>query len=298
MLFRIDTSSGFDDKIRQYGFPESAHVILKGEDIERFIAEETAKEINGRNERRLISYSKSLGVCILKYNNYLDNKLHFAEISSHMCAGYTEIYYYFRKQIHCTSYFLQYGLRVPPFDEAELVNFIIDVSDNNIVQAYFQKHLERGKNPFASPAKDQEVVAMRPLVERVIDAENLEAVYILYALSIKYDFLSSNHILKRLIDDVYNTFLEGRFTQDEILAFICLIQYLAYYGNYERNLSQAIRDRNSISERIPFYYDLICEYDAIINSSFTEAYEMSYSSENVITSALWRWCSKFLGIML
>lgn len=295
MLFRIDTSSGFDNH-RQHGIPETERIILKGSEIERFIAEETAKEINGSYERRLVSYSKSLGVCLLKYNNYLDNGLHFSETSSRTCAGYTELYYRIGNQVYCTSYFMQCGLCDFHYEEVELVNFIADVSDNDIVQAYFQKHIGRGKNPFASPEKDQEVVAMRPLCERFIDPDNLDVVYILYGLSIRYNFLKDEQILNELICEVYKAFREGRYREDEIQAIKSLILYMACNRDYEKTLSEAIRERNSISERVPFCYDLICEYDAITSYDFMEAYEMSYSSDNVITHALWEWCGKFLSI--
>lgn len=296
LLFRIDTSSEFNDRSRQYGFPETERIILKGSAIERFIAQETAEEINGSNKRRLISYSKSLGVCLLKYNNYLDNRLLFSNIPFHTCAGYTALCYCIGHQNYSLSYFLQTGLWNFPFEEAELVNFIVDVSDNNIIQTYFQKHLGKGKKPFASPEKDKEVVLMRSLNEKIIDADNLGSVYTLYGLSIKYNFLSDEQILCGLIGDVYNAFNEGRYSEDELQTIICLIQYMAYHGDHERKLSEAIRERNSPSERIPFCYDPICEYNAIISSTFLEAYEMSYNSENVITHALWKWCGIFLGI--
>lgn len=294
MLFRIDTSSGFNNHNRQYSFSDSEPVILKGGEIEGFIAGEIAKEINGSNDRRLISYSKSLGVCLLKYNNYLDNGLHFAEVSSNTHAGYTELCCRIGDEISCVSYYLQYGLNFP-FEEAELLNFIADVSDNRIVQNYFQKHLGKGKNPFASPEKDREVVMMRPLNEKVITADNLESVYILYGLSMRYDFLSDEDIPAGLIRDVIHAFNEGRFNNEETEAIISLINYMACYRNYERSLSRAVRERNSIGDRIPFCYDLICEYDTIMNSSFSEAYDLTYTS-NIITSAIWKWCGIFLGI--
>lgn len=292
MLFRIDTSSGFNDKQRQYGFQETERISRSK--IESFIAEEIAEEINGSNKRRLISYSKSLGVCLLKYNKYLDNELHFLDISSHTCAGYTKLCYRIGNQTHCINYFIQYGICDLPFEEVELVNFLVDVSDNNIVQNYFQKHLKRGKKQFASPEKDKEVVLMRLLNEKVIDADNLDVVYILYGLSIKYDFLRDAKILQGLTCDVYKAFYEGKYSEDKLQAIICLIHYMAYQGSYERKLSKAIRERNSLSERIPYYFDPIDKYDTIINSSFKEAYEMSYNVENVITNALWKWCKRFL----
>ena len=294
MLFRIDTSSGFNNHNRQYSFFDSVPVILKGGEIEGFIAGEIAKEINGTNDRRLISYSKSLGVCLLKYNNYLDNGLHFAELSSNTHAGYTELCCRIGDEISCVPYYLQCGLDFP-FEEAELLNFIADVSDNRIVQNYFQKHLGRGKNPFASPEKDQEVVMMRPLNERVISADNLEFAYVLYGLSMRYDFLTDEDILAGLICDVRNAFNEGRYNYEDTEAIISLIRYMACYGDYERRLSGAVRERNSIGDRIPLCYDLICEYDTIMNSLFSEAYDLTYTS-NVITSAIWKWCGIFLGI--
>ncbi len=292
LLFRIDTSSGFNDNPRQYGFQETEPINWS--EIERFIAEEIAKEINGSNKRRLISYSKSLGVCLLKYNKYLDNGLHFLNIPSHTLAGYTELCYRIGNQTHCINYFMQDGICDLPFEEVELINFFVDVSDNNIVQDYFQKHLKRGKKQFASPEKDKEVVLMRLLDEKVIDADNLDIVYILYGLGIRYDFLRDDRILNELTRDINNAFHEGRYSEDELQAIICLINYMAYQGSYERTLSKATRERNSISERIPYCSDPIYKYDTIINSSFQDAYEMSDYSENVITHALWKWCKIFL----
>ena len=64
MLFRIEDTENIDGCHRQYEIPFDELPRMKMSDLERFISNEVRKEINNANDRKLLSYSKSLGVCL------------------------------------------------------------------------------------------------------------------------------------------------------------------------------------------------------------------------------------------
>jgi len=80
---------------------------LKVAELEGYLAKEIGKEVNNANNRELLSYSKSLGVCLLKYNKYTDNELRINKFDTH-----DFVYYYDVKAgtYECESYSLAYGL--------------------------------------------------------------------------------------------------------------------------------------------------------------------------------------------
>ena len=76
MLFRIEDSENEDGVHREYSILPQDLPTMPMSEIEVYIADEIRKEVNGANNRRLLSYSKSLGICLLKYIKYADNEIH------------------------------------------------------------------------------------------------------------------------------------------------------------------------------------------------------------------------------
>lgn len=74
MLFRIEDSVNINGQHREYRIPNEYLPLLKKKDLDIYIAEEIRKEINDFKDRKLLSYSKSLGVCLLIYNKFTDKR--------------------------------------------------------------------------------------------------------------------------------------------------------------------------------------------------------------------------------
>lgn len=78
MLFRIENTVDFDGLHRKYALSYEELPQMPLFELEAYVANEVRKEINNAKNRKLLSYSKSLGVCLLKYNEYADNELHIS----------------------------------------------------------------------------------------------------------------------------------------------------------------------------------------------------------------------------
>lgn len=76
MLFRIEDISGFGANLRTYNVEDFSKPIIEKTQIDNYIANLIRDEINGAQGRKILSYSKSLATCLLKYNNFTDNELH------------------------------------------------------------------------------------------------------------------------------------------------------------------------------------------------------------------------------
>ena len=75
-LFRIEDINGFNPITRVYQNENSNYPVIEAGKLDQYIAEEIRKCVNGSRSRSFLSYSKFLTTCLLKYNNYTDNKLH------------------------------------------------------------------------------------------------------------------------------------------------------------------------------------------------------------------------------
>ena len=130
MLFRIEDTENIKGFRRQYELPEEDLPRMRLLELDEYIAGEVRKEINNSNDRKLLSYSKSLGVCLLKYNNYTDNELHISHITPNQLC-----YYDCKKeQSKVIWYDINYRMQKYGFKHSNrkivLYNFSLDVSDN------------------------------------------------------------------------------------------------------------------------------------------------------------------------
>ena len=137
MLFRIEDVSGFS--LASLRSEYDSCYIKKGE-VDKKIATFIRDEVNGSKDRRILSYSKSLAACLLKYNKFTDNELHicFDNINFIQYAspkGYHKIKdYVIQDRLANIKLFNPQKLN----DVIELTHFVVDVSNNEILDNYLR----------------------------------------------------------------------------------------------------------------------------------------------------------------
>lgn len=286
MLFRIEDTENIDGCHRQYTIPSGELPRMKMSELEKFLASQVRKEINNANDRRLLSYSKSLGVCLLKYNQYTDNELHISGIPEN-CLYY---YDYKKQQPQVISYDMRSGLPAyecnHPNSDIILLNFSLDVSDNNLVDLYLRRHTGVGKKKVASPEKDKEVLVMQSPNDLIV-SQYTSSVYLLYALVRKYG------MTKTIFQSIYNkiaTLEKYRFNycdQTEQAALLAIVQYLYNHGNIERSISHRVFVDSQNDIRISTYYDPILQLHGIQEDDFWDSYMLSDYNSNIISDWIW-----------
>ncbi|KOP67837.1 hypothetical protein AMS62_23220 [Bacillus sp. FJAT-18019] len=287
MLFRIEDSENSNGHHREYSIPRERLPQLKIAELEGYLAKEIRKEVNNSKDRKLLSYSKSLGVCLLKYNKYTDNELHINK-----CEEYDFVYYYDIKanKFKCKPYSLLCGLDNIKIKHKErgivLLNFKIDISNNNLLDSYLRKNTGMGRKKMASPEKDKEVLLMQSPEDMVISTYS-DSVYLLYGLYLKYGMDESTYT--NLIDKIYN--LEDfRFEfcgEGERYALLEIVNYLYMNGIYEKKMSDRLLQDSQSSEHMPIYYDSILQLHGIQNESFEDSYMLGDYNDNVISAWIW-----------
>ena len=306
MLFRIEDVSGFEPNLRTYDIEEVEKPIIKKMEIDQYIASKIRAEINGHNKRDILSYSKSLAVCLLKYNKFNDNELHIYPRS----RLYSDLsFIWFRDEYgdeKCAIYCIEERLNKRPLPEfwgtygkMQLLNFVIDVSDNKILDKYLRLYTNVGKRKIASPEKDKEVVVMCPPIDLII-RNYMDSVYVLYALQMKYEFLGYKK--KELIDGIKQLPDEHFcYFPDTKEAIILIVEYMERYSPYEFDISKKIyKDVFGVEKNAPkcqeyhLYYDSILQLINIIKYGFEEAYSLSDYNDNVVSKLIWEVCSEFL----
>lgn len=287
MLFRIEDSENEDGVHREYSILPQDFPTMPMSEIEAYIADEIRKEVNGANNRRLLSYSKSLGICLLKYNKYADNEIH---LNGESVFDYITYYECKAQKAGFEVYSLDYALMDLGIEkknkEVILTNFVIDVSDNKLLDSYLLKITGVGRKRLASPEKDKEVLLFQSPQDLVIKQYS-DSVYLLYALLIKYGM--NDYIHDVLIDYVFK--LEDfRFEfceADERAAMIQIIDYLYKNQKLERKMSVAVIMDSFNNGDISGYYDPITQFHDIQNQWFEESFALSDYNDNVISDGIW-----------
>jgi len=296
MLFRIEDISGFDPNLRKYDVDEyTASLMVDKTQIDDHIASKIREEINGSKNRALLSYSKSLATCILKYNKFTDNELHICDINNRI--DYIK-YVSLKGNERCKRYSLQdrvSGRRLFNRNgKIQLLNFIIDVSNNALVDEYLRYYTSVGRKSLASPEKDSEVVVLIPPNDLVIN-QYMDAVYILYALQLKYKFLSDRRVPSILVREL-SKMDEFRFGNcpNERVAFIKLIWYLSANWRYENQISQQIYTYSENDEHFPMHYDPILQFHGIMTDDFDVSYNLGSYNNNALSDLFWKYCYCYL----
>lgn len=295
LLFRIEDINGFNPVTRVYQNEDINHSIIEAGKLNQYIAEEIRKCVNGSTNRSFLSYSKSLATCLLKYNKYTDNELHI------FCPEAIDIIK-FTWENGENSYIEEYNIHnwtnsknYMQVNNKNIVlqGLIIDISDNKKLDKYLKHFTNTKLKPYASPEKDNEVIVYNPSNDFVIK-KYINAVYLLYALQLKYGFLNCNYIREKLIEAIKN--LEDfRFEncKDERENIILLIWYLSIWLKKEKNISKQIFDLYKKQPHLSAAYDSISEFNAVINEDFEDAYNLSFD-DNVLSSLFWKYCYIYL----
>lgn len=295
MLFRIEDSENEDGIHREYCIISQDLPIMQMSEIEGYVANEIRKEVNGASDRRLLSYSKSLGICLLKYNKYTDNEIH---INERYIGDYIHYFDLKEQKREIEPYSLDYAFPDIWINKTKqnvcLVNFALDVSNNDLLDCYLKKYTGVGRKKVASPEKDNEVLLFQSPSDFVIKQYS-DSVYLLYALVMKFGMKKCIH--DELVEYIFK--LENfRFefcNPNERIAIIKVIDYLFNFQKVERNMSAAVIMDSYKSCDISGYYDPITQFHDIQNQWFEDSFALSDYNDNVISRGIWCIYNKYRG---
>ncbi len=294
VYFRIEDIANCEGIQRNYQIEKDKLPIMNKQNVEYYIAEEIRKEVNGAKDRKLLSYSKSLGVCLLKYNAFLDNELHICNVHD---MWYENSIYYFSPNQHIKHkfYSLQDALYSRDLfngnDEITLINFVLDIANNKLLSDYLFKFTNTKLKPYASPEKDYEVIMMQACDDVTINIY-IDSIYLLYALQLKYNFLRSPDIVKLLICEIYD--LENfRFNncEHEREAIIFLIQYLYSETEFEKIAFEEMMKYSEQRNIFYGYYHSLLQRQGVMYDSLEDTYYLLNDYiDDVVSSLFWKYC--------
>lgn len=294
MLFRIEDTENESGVKRQYtrSLDELPKMYLS--QMNQYIANEIRKEVNNTNDRQLLSYSKSLGICLFKYNYYTDNELHISLTFPNRVKYYN---WQTQTEVTCGYDMYQWNLLTDTGKNPEvtLCNFALDISDNRQLNNYLTQMTGIGKKKFASPEKDKEVVLMQEPNDLII-SQYISSVYLLYSLFYKYGMpeLVFWNIIKMI-----STLEDFRFDfcpVSERLALINVIIYLYRKGNQEKMFANKIISKDKEDIRLSTYYDPNIQFHDIQDTSFEYAYWLNNYNHDIISSKILDIYKDYLGV--
>lgn len=295
MLFRIEDNENINGCHREYEIPFDNLPKMHMSELEKYLAEEIRKEVNNANDRKLLSYSKSLGVFLLKYNKYTDNELHIntQEFYDYICYYDCKKESFERGMYRLIDGVMGYGFRHKK-REIILTNIVIDISDNILLDNYLNKLTGVGRKKMASPEKDKEVLMMQSPNDMVI-SDYSASVYLLYALFLRYGMKKS--IYKNLINRISNLedFRFGFCGEIERNALLTIINYLYYDGRNEIEMSRKVFHDSAEDEHISMYYDPILQLHGIQEDDFFDSYMLSDYNSNIVSDWVWHYYSEEYG---
>jgi hypothetical protein len=293
LLFRIEDINGTNPRQREYASEKFIFPSVEKMQIDQYIAGKIRDEVNCSNRRELLSYSKSLAICSLKYNEFADNELHIYD--NYISLNY--ISYISHKRKHKLKRYslaerLQGKTLFYKSGPIQLRSFVIDISNNALLDQYLSQYTDSGLKQYASPEKDCEVVVMNPANDLTI-SRYIDAVYVLYALQYKYNFLNNYNVKKALICEL-RKMADIRFEgcPKERDALIKLVSYLSSYWLYEKKISQKTYITSSSKEHQSMWYDPIWQFNDIISLDFMDSYNRRDNYETVVACLFWEYCRK------
>lgn len=299
MLFRIEDVSGFSPNLRSYG--GAPEIPLEKHQVDAYIAGKIRDQVNGAEKRDALSYSRSLAACLLKYNRFTDNELHFFGANPEVRQIMDYFFYRTRKgKFREKRYSLMERVSGSPLFRGNgiisLRGFLVDVADNRLLDAYLNRYTGAGRKAYASPEKDREVVALNPPRGWVI-REHMDAVYTLYALQLRYGFLETPEWAGVLAGEV-RAMDPFRFAAapGEQEAAVRLIWYLSKYWSHEERISRRIYSDQNRQAHLSMYFDPILQFDAILNMPFEEARALcSQYDLQALSWLFWDFCARYLA---
>ena len=237
-------------------YPIEEAIFLR--DANELIAEEIRGEVNFHNTRKTYSWTQSLGIALFKYNKYADAMLMILP-----CVELDIIIFAMQNNFgHLNRYCWPYNIypngqlaAFNPDIRLAVDNYIIRVADNFALNAYLKHYTGVGLKARIFPEFDREVIVrdnFRLSNYWIIDGSNLDAVYILYALQIKYNFLYKKNALNILLLYIQQ-YIENYALK---IALMHLIHYLVYelMRGEQENLNRVLNVYNR-DARVNLYYD-------------------------------------------
>ena len=291
LVFRTEDRSHLDGVPREYEISFDNLPRINKQDVDIHIAKKIKDAVNGSKNRDILDYSKSLAVCLLKYNKRNSNELHICYIDKCDIISYYSPKGKYKEKNYLLKDRVEHNTLFKNNKEIILSNFVIDISNNTILRKYLIQFTAKckGLKAYASPEKDYEVVMMQAENDLKISANNLHSVYALFALQLKYSFLCYDTIMNinQRIQELQDTFEDEK----EKEAFLILILHLYFKIDFERDsLSTA-----------PIYgedyiYDSISLFDQIAYDDFksAESYNNYYFPLDVLSRIIFDECQKYL----
>lgn len=294
MIFRVEDISNPNGNHRKYNIPLSQYPKMALSNLSRYIPNEIRKEVNNSSDRRLLSYSKSLIICLMKYNQYSDNELHInIEISPDNCDF---IIFQYDKKIYNIPFNLNYDLSsITDCLENEIVilfNFTIDISNNQLLDIFLNDSTGTHKKKIASPEKDHEILLFQSPNDLIL-TQYLQQAYVLLALSIRYGLPSV--VAKYIIREI-KILPEYRFAScsQEREALIYIVYHIYQNLYFEKQVLKTIKE----DELLRICYDSIFQFKSIIDREieFDELYsDDSFYNCNVVSDIIFNAYSRYLG---
>lgn len=291
MIFRVEDISNPNGNHRKYNIPLTQRPKMALSNLSRYISNEIRKEVNNSSDRRLLSYSKSLIICLMKYNQYSDNELHInIEISPDNCDF---IIFQYDKKIYNIPFNLNYDLsKITDYLEDEIVilfNFAIDISNNQLLDIFLSDNTGTHRKKIASPEKDHEILLFQSPNDLIL-TEYLQQAYILLALSIRYGLPSV--VAEEIIEKIKNL-PEYRFEScfesfsQEKEALIYIVHHIHQNLYFEKQVLKTIKE----DEILRINYDSIFQFKSIIDREieFDELYsDDSFYNCNVVSDIIFK----------
>lgn len=287
MLFRIEDTENIYGNHREYEIPYERLPLLRLSNVEDHIAQEIRKQVNNSKNRSLLSYSKSLGICLLKYNSLSDNPLYIMNRNAE--DGFIEYYNENTLEYHLKDYDLSTKIRFKKEKKIKLSNFMVDISKgNSYLNDYLLKKTGKALKKYASPQKDKEVLIMQSSNNIIIE-DYLASIYTLYALYLKYSM--NIKIYESLIEEI-SKLPEFHFQccgESEREGILLIIDYLYCQGNLEIEMSKKIvEDRMQNDDFfITYTYNPLIQLFDTLSQSFEEAYSLSDYNDNIVSDWIW-----------
>ena len=294
MLFRIEDE--FDENnLREYSKVLDDSILFHMTEADTYIAREIKREVNCSTKRSLLSYSKSLIMSLVKYNEYVDNPLHisFADETNgiNWLRGIDTNGYEFCIHYDIRNGFVHNNSFIP--DRFIIKNFVIDISDNELLDRYIYSRTGKHKKVYASPQKDCEVVVYQSPHDIILAPDvYIEAVYLMLALEIRCGFLNADDVYCNLYQEI-QTLDEFRFANNpqDRDTLLMLIKYLHLNGKFERIQSGFFKNIHHLS----YCYDGISQLlDIIFGKENFEDYWGYSLFDTVVSDIIWRNCGEYL----
>ena len=78
------------------------------------------------------------------------------------------------------------------------------------------------------------------------------------------------------------------YSESERYGLLLILEYLYYYGDYERQMSKIIMEDSSKKGHISGYFDPILQFHDIQENNLEDAYILNDYNNNVVSELIWK----------